>query len=92
MMIIPLPARVFAGIMGAIAFLSAVGPNQAAGNVSHVAHLGGLLVGWLYLKGPGNFRLELKYRLTRWRMERMRRRFEVRRGGRDDDDWRDRVH
>jgi len=90
MMVIPVPARVFAGIMFAIAFLSAV--SASSSTVSHVAHLGGLVIGWLYLKGPGNFRLELSYRLTRWRMDRMRRRFEVRRGGRDDDDWRNRVH
>jgi hypothetical protein len=33
----------------------------------------------------------MAYRWTRWRMGRMRRRFDVRRGGRDDD-WRNRVH
>jgi membrane associated rhomboid family serine protease len=89
MMVIPVPARVFAGIMFAIAFLSAV--SASSSTVSHVAHLGGLVVGWLYLKGPGNLRLDLGYHLTRWRMNRMRRRFEVKRGGRDDD-WRTRVH
>jgi membrane associated rhomboid family serine protease len=89
MLVIPLPARVFAAIMGAIAFLSAVGASSST--VSHVAHLGGLVVGWLYLKGPTNLRGELSYRLTKWRMDRMRRRFDVRRGGRDDD-WRNRIH
>jgi len=88
MFIFPLPARIFVLIVGAIAFFSALG--AMGGPVSNLAHLGGLLIGWLYLKGPTNLRLDLKYRLTRWRMERMRRRFDVHRGGRDN--WRDRIH
>jgi len=88
MMIFPLSARMFAIIMGAIAFVSAIGGT--GGPVSNVAHLGGLVIGWIYLKGPRNLRLEMQYRLTRWRMERMRRRFNVHRGGRND--WEDRLH
>ena len=43
------------------------------GNVSHVGHLGGVLVGWLYLRRTGDagsmFSLEqLKYRWRRYRM------------------------
>ncbi|MEM7409555.1 MAG: rhomboid family intramembrane serine protease [Myxococcota bacterium] len=43
------------------------------GNVSHVGHLGGVLVGWLYLRQTGDagsvFSLEqLKYRWRRYRM------------------------
>ncbi len=83
MFIFPLPARVFVFIMGGIAFLSAAGGS--GNSVAHVAHLGGMFFGWLYLKGPRNFRLEWQYRLTRWRMDRMRRRFDVHRGGRGDD-------
>jgi len=88
MFLFPLPAWVFVSIIGAIAFFSAVGAS--GGPVAHLAHLGGLVVGWLYLKGPRNLRLDLQYRLSRWRMERMRRRFDVHRGGRDN--WRDRIH
>jgi membrane associated rhomboid family serine protease len=80
MLIFPLPARIFVLILGAIAFLSALGAG--GGPVAHLTHLGGLVVGWIYLKGPRNMRLELQYHLTRWRMERMRRRFDVHRGGR----------
>jgi membrane associated rhomboid family serine protease len=89
MFFFPLPSRVFVLIMGAIAFVSAVGANGGA--VANLAHLGGLLVGWLYLKGPTDLRLELTYRLTKWRMDRMRRKFNVHRGGRDDD-WERRIH
>jgi rhomboid family protein len=83
MMMFPVPARVYALLMGAIAFYSALGAS--GGTVSHFAHLGGLAAGYIYLKGPRgprNLRLELQYRMTKWRMERMRRRFDVHRGGR----------
>jgi membrane associated rhomboid family serine protease len=89
MMIFPLPARVFAFILGAMSFLSAAGGLN--GSVAEATHLSGLLIAWLYLKGPTNLRLELKYRLTKWRMERMRRRFGIHQGGKRDD-WRTRIH
>jgi membrane associated rhomboid family serine protease len=88
MFIFPLPAKVFVIIVGATAFFSAFG--AAGDGVSNLAHLGGLVVGWLYLKGPTNLRLDLQYRMTRWRMDRMRKKFDVHRGGRDN--WRDRIH
>ena len=89
MLFFPMPVRVAVTIMGAIAFFSAV--NGTNGSVAEATHLAGLLVGWIYLKGPRNLRLDLNYRLSRWRMERMRRRFNVHRGGRGDD-WQKRVH
>jgi membrane associated rhomboid family serine protease len=88
MLIFPLSARVYVFIMGAIAFSAAIGAS--GGPVANVAHLGGLLVGFLYLKGPTDLRLEWRYRLTKWRMERMRRKFNVHKGGRDD--WENRIH
>ena len=90
MMLFPIPAKVFAIIMGAIAFLSAMSAG-GGGPVNQIAHLGGMVVGWIYLKGPTNLRLDLKYRLTKWRMDRMRRRFDVHRGGRDDN-WKNHIH
>ena len=88
MLIFPVPARTFVLIMGAIAFISAVGAS--GGPVANVAHLGGLLVGFVYLKGPRNLQFDLRYRLMKWRMERMRRRFSVHKGGRDN--WGNRIH
>jgi membrane associated rhomboid family serine protease len=85
MLLFPIPARVYAILMGAIAFYAAIGAS--GGTVSNLAHLGGLAAGWLYLKGPKDLRLEWQYRLTKWRMDRMRRRFGIHKGGRDD-----RVH
>jgi len=88
MMIFPLPARTYVLIMGAIAFLSALGAGGSA--VANVAHLGGLLFGYVYLKGPDNLRLDLRYRLTKWRMDRLRRKFNVHKGGRGD--WENHIH
>ena len=88
MLIFPLPARVYVLIMGAIAFLSAVGAS--GGPVANVAHLGGLVAGFVYLKGPANLRVDFRYRVTKWRMDRMRRRFNLHKGGRDD--WENRIH
>ena len=95
MFVFPLSARVFVLLIGAIAFFSAVGTSGSG--ISNIAHLGGLLFGWLYLRGPRNLgprdlRLELRYYLTRWRMERMRKKFNVHQGGRGHDDWNKRVH
>jgi len=50
MMMFPLPARVYAALMAAIVFYSALG--SSGGGVAHFAHLGGLVVGYFYLKGP----------------------------------------
>ena len=65
--------------------------NGPGGGVAHWAHLGGLVVGYLYLKMLRS-RLrpmdELKYRYLRWKMGRARSRFDVYSGGRStDDDW-----
>jgi membrane associated rhomboid family serine protease len=88
MLLFPLPARVYVLLMGALAFFAAL---SATGNgVANVAHLSGLVIGWLYLKGPRDLRLDLQYRLTRWRMERLRRKFEVHPGGRKD--WERHIH
>lgn len=85
--VFPIPAKYFVMIVGAIAFLSAMG--GPGGGVAHFAHLGGLVVGYLYLKGlrarPFD---EIKYRWLRWKMGRARNRFDVYSGGRSsDDDW-----
>jgi membrane associated rhomboid family serine protease len=44
----PIKAKYFVMIMGAIAFMSSFGPS--GGGVSHVAHLGGMLFGYGYLR------------------------------------------
>jgi membrane associated rhomboid family serine protease len=87
--VFPIPAKYFVLIMGALAFYSSVTGTRG---VAHVTHLGGLLVGYLYLKGV---RLhpwaEVKYRYVKWKMGRLRKKFDVYQGGRADD-WNRRIH
>ena len=94
--IFPIPAKYFVMIVGAIAFFSALG--GPGGGVAHTAHLGGLVVGYLYLKGLRARPLdELKYRWLRWKMGRARSKFDVYSGGRASDDgwksdWKKHIH
>lgn len=85
----PIPAKYFVLIMGAIAFLSSVGGDQ--GGVANTAHLGGLVFGYLYLKVWRTRPLaEIRYRWVKWRMNRLRRKFDVYSGGRND--WDRKIH
>jgi membrane associated rhomboid family serine protease len=88
---IPVPAKYFVLILGAIAFFSSIGASSSG--VAHATHLGGLLVGWIYLSTnrPGGLSGEIKYRWTKWRMAQARKRFEVVHGRRPGG-WNDRVH
>ena len=82
----PIPAKYFVMIVGAMAFLSA--PQN---RVSESAHLGGLVIGYLYLRGGGGgLTAEIKYRYLKWKMNRLRRKFDVYSGGRSD--WDRHVH
>ena len=87
--VFPIPAKYFVMIIGAISLLSSTG---GGGGIAHTTHLGGLVAGYLYLKG-GRVHLfsEIKYRYLKWRINRMRRKFDVYSGGRADDVDR-RVH
>jgi membrane associated rhomboid family serine protease len=71
MLIFPMKARTFAWILFAGAFLMSL--EASPGRVSHVAHLGGALTGYLYLKKA--WRIGDFYREMRWKVR--RRRFKV---------------
>jgi membrane associated rhomboid family serine protease len=87
--VFPIPAKIFVAIMGAIAFFSSL---SEAGGVANATHLGGLLIGYLYLKGARMHPLsELKYRYLKWKINRVRKKFDVYSGGRADD-WDRHVH
>jgi membrane associated rhomboid family serine protease len=87
--VFPIPARIFVLIMGAIAFYSSL---SDAGGVANATHLSGLVVGYAYLKSAGAHPLaELKYRYWKWKINRVRKKFDVYSGGRADD-WDRRVH
>ena len=83
------PARLCVTILGAIAVFASL---SEAGGVANATHLGGLLVGYLYLKGARVDPLsEMKYRYLKWKMNRLRKKFDVYSGGRADD-WDRHVH
>ena len=90
MFVFPVPAKYFVMIMGGMSLLASLSAN--AGGVAHTTHLGGLAAGYLFLKKPRiNVKAEIQYRLVKWRINRMRRKFDVHTGGRADDINR-RVH
>ncbi len=73
-LIIPIKAKWFVVIMGLIEFVSSL--SLPGSGVSHVAHLGGMLFGYLYLRGRGlPYGFQLRYH--EWRRARLRRKFEV---------------
>ena len=75
----PIKAKYFVIIMGAIAFLSTFGSTGSG--VSHVAHLGGMLFGYAYLRSQGkrgvNVLAEARDYYSRWRLARAKRKFRV---------------
>ncbi len=73
-LLIPVKAKYFVFVMGLIEFVSSF--SNPGSTVSHVAHLGGMLFGFLYLRGGGlPYRLQLRYH--EWRRAQLRKKFEV---------------
>jgi membrane associated rhomboid family serine protease len=69
-----LPMRVYVAIIGAIAFFGSLGAT--GDNISHISHLGGMLVGYMYLR-RGSYLFRVRNRFTDWQRRRARRKFEV---------------
>ncbi len=76
--VFPLPVtvsmRVFVIVMGAIEFFGTIGVS--GDNVSHVCHLGGMLVGYIYLR-RGSYGYSVRNYLSDWKRRRLKRKFEV---------------
>jgi membrane associated rhomboid family serine protease len=78
----PIKMKYLVIFMGLISLYSSLAATQ--GGIAHLAHLGGMAFGYLYLRG-GNPWDRFKTYLDRRRLARLRRRFQVVRGRRDDD-------
>jgi membrane associated rhomboid family serine protease len=88
LLLVFVPARIFVMIYGGFALLNTFQPSRG---VADAAHLGGMLFGYLYLKGgSGGLTAEVKYRYLKWKMNRLRRKFDVYSGGRSD--WDGKIH
>jgi len=100
-LIFPIPAKYFVMIMGGIAFYSSF--MVAGTGVAHLAHVGGMLCGFLYMKGRGMTRTGshgggfgfglsgLRARYAQWQRNRLRKKFDVYYNERHQDDkerWR----
>jgi len=73
----PIKAKYMVMIYGAIALFSAFGQNSG---VSNIAHLGGMLFGYVYLKArwrPAFGLAEARSAYNQWKLQRAKRRFQV---------------
>ena len=88
----PIKAKYMVMIFGVIAFISSF---QTGSTVSNLAHLGGMIFGFVYIRTqfaarPGKgFRLDLAQRWKEYKMQRARRKFKVylKKHGSDRDPW-----
>jgi membrane associated rhomboid family serine protease len=69
-----IPMKIYVLGAGAIEFFSTLG--STGDNVSHVTHLGGMLVGYLYLR-RGSWFFRARNSISDWKRTRARRKFEV---------------
>jgi membrane associated rhomboid family serine protease len=78
----PIKMKHFVWIIGGMALYSSIESGQSG--IAHLAHLGGMLFGYLYLRG-GNPWGRVKLYLDQRRLNRLKRRFHLVEGGKDDD-------
>jgi membrane associated rhomboid family serine protease len=83
MIVFWVPAKVCVAILGGIALVTSL---SETGGVANATHLGGLLVAYLFLKRPKMHPMaEVKYRYLKWKINRVRKKFDVYSGGRSKD-------
>ena len=70
----PIKVKWMVLVMGGVAFLSSL--SQPNSGVAHVAHLGGMIVGYIYLRGR-NWRSLFKQYEAQKQHEKLKRQFEV---------------
>jgi membrane associated rhomboid family serine protease len=84
----PIKAKYYVMIIGAMVFMSSFIPGSG---VSNIAHLGGMLVGYLYLRfkvGPVNLDF-IGRQYHQWKLQRAKKKFQVylRKHGSDQEPW-----
>jgi membrane associated rhomboid family serine protease len=71
---VTLPMKVYVLIMGALEFYFSL--SSGGDSVSHICHLGGMLVGFLYLR-RGSYFYGFRNKYSDWQRQRLRKKFEV---------------
>ena len=84
-LIFPVQARWFVAIMIAIELVAAT-QNGLTSGVAYLAHFAGLIAAYVYLNKTGGRRggglvAEIKYRYLKWKMNQLRKKFDVHQGG-----------
>jgi membrane associated rhomboid family serine protease len=75
--VLPIRAKYLVLILGLVTFWSSI--SVTGGGVAHVAHLGGMIFGWLYLRGPRLPRFGVPFRDAYgwWKRDRLKKKFHV---------------
>jgi membrane associated rhomboid family serine protease len=71
---VTIPMRPFVFLMGLLAFFGTLG--QGGDGISNIAHLSGLVIGWVYLR-RGTYFFNVRNWYLDWQRSRMKRKFEV---------------
>lgn len=66
--------RVYVGVMVAVEFYSSL--TSPGDSIAHFCHLGGILIGYIYLR-RGSFFFNMRNTMADWKRKRLRRKFEV---------------
>lgn len=76
--VFPLPVtvsmRIFVAVMGAVEFFGTIGAS--GDSVSHVCHLGGMLIGYIYLR-RGSYLYGFRNTVSDWQRRRLKKKFDV---------------
>ena len=84
----PIKMKYFVLIIGAIAFFSSLTPGTSG--IAHLAHLGGMVFGFVYLRwgsflGPRRLWFAVRHQYDSYRLAKLKRRFRVIEGNKKDD-------
>jgi membrane associated rhomboid family serine protease len=79
---VPMKAKHFVWLVGFLAFYASI--TTPGSSVSNIAHLGGLLFGYFYLRGWGLFR-RIHSGYLEWKLKRLKKRYRVVQGKGDKD-------
>jgi len=71
---VTIPMRPYVAVMAAIEFFGTLGTG--GDGVAHICHLGGMLVGYIYLR-RGSFLYSVRNSVTDWKVQRNKKRFQV---------------